>query len=173
MNRGTMKRIRIVVTLVVALALVGSACGQKDSARRAGEAFDSRTVPAGGGGATTGTTATTRPSQPDSSVGVTDSEIRIGVHAPISGAGAPPESFRLGYDLYWRALQQGIHGRKVRVFLEDDKYNPSGAVAACKKLVEQDKVFLIIGAAGADQLAACAKYANSVGVPYLSEGIAR
>ncbi len=170
-----MKRTRVVLTLFVALGLVASSCGQKDSARRAGEAFDSRTATGGGGSAaaTTAPTATTRPSRPDSSVGVTAAEIRIGIHAPISGAGAPPESFRLGYDLYWRALKRRIHGRTVRIFLEDDKYNPSGAVAACKKLVEQDKVFLILGAAGADQLAACAKYADGVGVPYLSEGIAR
>lgn len=38
-------------------------------------------------------------------------------------------------------------------------------------MVEQDKVFMLIGAAGGDQITACAKYANSVGVPYLSAGV--
>jgi ABC-type branched-subunit amino acid transport system substrate-binding protein len=38
-------------------------------------------------------------------------------------------------------------------------------------MVEQDKVFLLVGGGGADQIAACAKYAASVGVPYLAEGV--
>jgi ABC-type branched-subunit amino acid transport system substrate-binding protein len=38
-------------------------------------------------------------------------------------------------------------------------------------MVEQDKVFLLIGGGGADQITACARYANSVGVPYLSAGV--
>jgi branched-chain amino acid transport system substrate-binding protein len=38
-------------------------------------------------------------------------------------------------------------------------------------MVEQDKVFMLVGAGGADQITACAQYANSVGVPYLSAGV--
>ena len=38
-------------------------------------------------------------------------------------------------------------------------------------MVEQDKVFLLIGGGGADQITACARYAQSVGVPYLSAGV--
>jgi ABC-type branched-subunit amino acid transport system substrate-binding protein len=41
----------------------------------------------------------------------------------------------------------------------------------CQKMVEQDKVFLLVGGGGADQITACAQYANSVGVPYLSAGV--
>ncbi len=59
----------------------------------------------------------------------------------------------------------------MRVFFEDDKFDPSTAVQVCKKMVEQDKVFVLIGGGGADQITACAKYAQSVGVPYLSAGV--
>ncbi|MBW3595158.1 MAG: ABC transporter substrate-binding protein, partial [Actinobacteria bacterium] len=52
-----------------------------------------------------------------------------------------------------------------------DNYNPSQAVAVCKEMVEQDKVFFLSGAAGTDQIQACARYAASVGVPYLSAGV--
>jgi ABC-type branched-subunit amino acid transport system substrate-binding protein len=38
-------------------------------------------------------------------------------------------------------------------------------------MVEQDQVFLLVGGGGADQIAACAKYANDAGVPYLAEGV--
>jgi len=41
----------------------------------------------------------------------------------------------------------------------------------CQKMVEQDKVFMLIGGGGADQITACAQYANSVGVPYVSAGV--
>jgi branched-chain amino acid transport system substrate-binding protein len=44
-------------------------------------------------------------------------------------------------------------------------------VQKCKQMVEQDKVFVLIGGGGADQITACAKYAQSVGVPYLSAGV--
>jgi len=39
----------------------------------------------------------------------------------------------------------------------------------CRELVEVDRVFLLVGV-GADQVAACARYAESAGVPYLSPG---
>jgi hypothetical protein len=38
-------------------------------------------------------------------------------------------------------------------------------------MVEQDKVFLLIGGGGTDQIQSCARYAASVGVPYLSAGV--
>jgi branched-chain amino acid transport system substrate-binding protein len=38
-------------------------------------------------------------------------------------------------------------------------------------MVEKDKVFLLSGLAGTDQIQACARYAASVGVPYLSAGV--
>ena len=114
----------------------------------------------GGSGTTTGVTATT---------------VKIGVHAPLTGAApVPSSSVQRGKDLYFKwldAKKQDIAGRNVEVILRDDKYNPSSAVAVCKELVQNDKVFLLSGSAGTDQIQACARYANSVGVPYLSAGV--
>jgi branched-chain amino acid transport system substrate-binding protein len=59
----------------------------------------------------------------------------------------------------------------VEVVFRDDKYNPTSAVQACREMVEQEKVFAIIGFAGADQITACARYADSVNVPYFSGGV--
>ena len=67
--------------------------------------------------------------------------------------------------------KQSLSGRHVEVVSKNDNYNPSQAVAVCKEMVENDKVFLLYGVAGADQIQACAKYAASVGVPYLSGGV--
>ncbi|MHB8671583.1 MAG: ABC transporter substrate-binding protein [Acidimicrobiales bacterium] len=114
-------------------------------------------------------------SGPGDSEGVTADEIRIGIHAPVTGAAPfPVASFQQGAHLYFENFlnaRGGINGRKVKVFFEDDGYNPSQAVAKCKKMKEEDHVFLLVGGGGADQITACAQYAASVGVPYLSEGV--
>jgi len=106
--------------------------------------------------------------------GITDKEIVIGIHAPVSGAAPFPQtSFSDGAAVYWDWLKDkgGVFGRNVRVVFEDDEFNPATAKRVCQKMVEQDKVFLLIGGGGADQITACANYANSVGVPYLSAGV--
>lgn len=105
-------------------------------------------------------------------IGVEKDLITIGFHAPLSGAApVPSDSVQKGKDLYFRYYGKVVAGRTVEVVLRDDRYNPSTAVAVCKEMVENDDVFLLSGAAGTDQIAACAKYANSVGVPYLSAGV--
>ena len=118
----------------------------------------------GGGGGGTATAG--------NRTGITDTEIRIGIHAPVTGAAPIPQnSFEEGKEVYWKTPEGKVGSRTVRVFFEDDKFDPATAVQKCKKMVEQDKVFLLIGGGGADQITACAKYAQSVGVPYLSAGV--
>ncbi len=106
--------------------------------------------------------------------GVTDTTIRIGIHAPVTGAAPFPQSaFEQSDDLYWKFLAEkgGVHGRNVEVVFRDDKYNPTSAVQACREMVEDRKVFAIIGFAGSDQITACARYAESANVPYFSGGV--
>ena len=110
---------------------------------------------------------------PPDRTGVTDTTIKIGIHAPVTGAAPfPQKAFEASNDLYWKYLRDkgGVNGRNVQVVFRDDKYNPTSAVQACREMVEQEHVFLIIGFAGTDQIAACARYAESVGVPYFSGG---
>jgi hypothetical protein len=38
-------------------------------------------------------------------------------------------------------------------------------------MVEQDGAFMLVGGGGADQITACAQYANENGIPYLSAGV--
>lgn len=117
-----------------------------------------------------------QPSPPDggTEVGVTHRVIKIGMHAPLTGAApVPSQSMDQGKDIYFRWMQakgRKINGRRVRVILRNDNYNPGEAVNACKELVEEEKVFALVGLSGADQMQACARYAASVGVPYISPG---
>ena len=104
--------------------------------------------------------------------GVTDKEIVIGVHAPLTGAApVPQDSVERAKDLYWKFLAErgGIYGRNVRVVFRDDQFNPSRAVAVCREMVEQEHAFLLVGL-GTDQVVSCARYASQAGVPYISMG---
>ncbi|HEY3239495.1 MAG TPA: ABC transporter substrate-binding protein, partial [Acidimicrobiia bacterium] len=106
--------------------------------------------------------------------GVTDKTIKIGIHAPVTGAAPfPQNAFDKGKDVYWKHLAEkgGVFGRNVEIVFRDDQFNPSRAVQVCREMVEQEKVFALIGAAGSEQITACARYAASSGVPYLSGGV--
>jgi branched-chain amino acid transport system substrate-binding protein len=106
--------------------------------------------------------------------GVTDTKIRVGIHAPITGAAPfPQNAFDKGKDVYWKYLAEkgGLFGRNVEIVFRDDQFNPSRAVQVCREMVEQEKVFILLGAAGSEQITACARYANTMGVPYLSAGV--
>jgi ABC-type branched-subunit amino acid transport system substrate-binding protein len=146
-------------------ALVATACGQKDDANESGGDSGS------GNGA-----STTREAGPNDTSGVTDDEIVIGVHAPVTGASPIPQTtFDTGKDIYWKFLAdsdpEALGGRTVRVVFRDDEFNPNRAVQVCREMVEREKAFVLVGGGGADQITACAKYADSVGVPYFSAGV--
>jgi branched-chain amino acid transport system substrate-binding protein len=108
--------------------------------------------------------------------GVTADTITIGIHAPLTGA-APirQASFETGKDLYWQYGNGGgpveIHGRTVQTVFADDQYRPSTARQVCQTMAEEQKAFALIGAGGTDQIQACAQYAASEDVPYLSTGV--
>nr|WP_315463785.1 ABC transporter substrate-binding protein [uncultured Rhodoferax sp.] len=47
--------------------------------------------------------------------------------------------------------QGGIHGRKLKLLVEDSGYDPKKAVLAAQKLVNQDKIFMMMGHIGTSQ----------------------
>jgi ABC-type branched-subunit amino acid transport system substrate-binding protein len=171
--------------LLLSLCLVAAACGQKagvagtDVAAGGGAgAAPGGTVPGTGEPGADGeaTAAVAHEPGPDDTAGVTDEEIVIGIHAPVTGASPIPQtSFEIGKDIYWRFLAESapdqLFGRTVRVVFRDDEFNPNRAVAVCREMVEQEGAFLLIGGGGADQITACAQYADGIGVPYLSAGV--
>ncbi|MGH3520771.1 MAG: ABC transporter substrate-binding protein [Haloechinothrix sp.] len=114
------------------------------------------------------------PAGPADRTGVTDTTIKIGIHAPVTGAAAfPQRSFQNAVGVYADYIngRGGINGRKLEVLFRDDKFDPNHARAVCKDLAQQQKVFLLIGGGGSDQIDSCARYAAAVGVPYLSGGV--
>ena len=128
-----------------------------------------------GGGKAPGDSGGKAPSSsgPGDSTGITATTIKIGVHAPLTGAAPIPQrSFFAGKDQYWDAIGK-LYGRKVEVVFRDDKYNPSSASQVCQELVLKEKVFILAGSGGTDQIAECARIAAAYKVPYLSAGVTR
>ena len=82
--------------------------------------------------------------------GVTDKTIKIGAMGDITGPGADVYEFVVpAWRTYIRNIneQGGIHGRKIKFILEDDRFSIPMALAAFKKLVYRDNVFAFSWAA--------------------------
>lgn len=83
--------------------------------------------------------------------GVTDDEIVIGSHqdlsGPIAGWGT---QVKMGMELKAKEINEkgGIHGRKIRLVIEDSAYNPAQAITVTQKMINKDKVFMFIGNMG-------------------------
>ena len=90
----------------------------------------------------------------NSNQGVSKAEITIGsiqdLSGPIAGFG---KQVRLGMMLRVDEIneQGGINGRKFKLYVEDSAYDPKKAVLAAQKLVNQDKIFAMIGHIGTAQ----------------------
>ncbi len=86
--------------------------------------------------------------------GVGKTEITLGsiqdLSGPIAGFG---KQVRLGMMLAVDEVneQGGVNGRKLRLLVEDSAYDPKKAVLAAQKLVNQDKIFAMIGHIGTAQ----------------------
>ena len=95
--------------------------------------------------------------------GVTDNEVLIGALGQLSGPfafiGAPGrDNMQLAIDKLNDA--GGINGRKLRMIYEHAS-TPAESVAAAKKLVENDKVFVLVIASGSTGAAAAADYVRA------------
>ena len=77
--------------------------------------------------------------------GVSKNEIVIGSIQDLSGpVAAYGKAIRFGMQLRVDELNEqsgGIHGRKIKLLIEDSQYDPKKAVLAAQKLVNQDKIF--------------------------------
>jgi branched-chain amino acid transport system substrate-binding protein len=83
--------------------------------------------------------------------GVTATEIVLGTHTDLSGIAAiwgvgAAEGARMRFDE--ENDKGGVHGRKIRLIVEDHGYQVPRAVQAANKLINNDKIFVMLGALG-------------------------
>jgi len=140
---------------LVAVLLMVVACGGEDGASTPGA---------------------TRPVGTPDTTGVTDTEIKLGTHYPLSGnPAAVYGNIAYGMKAFFDYInaQGGIYGRKINFIIGDDHYNPADTVEVVRKLVEQDKVFGMISGLGEETHAAVYQYLEERGIPdmYVSTGL--
>jgi len=105
------------------------------------------------------------------SPGITDTEIRIGQSCVLTG---PFQSLgkgvRDGALAYFRHINEtgGIHGRKIRLITMDDGFSANASIINTKKLVDDEKVFLLFGYVGEPASRAALSIALDNKVPFFS-----
>jgi len=100
--------------------------------------------------------------------GVAPDTVTVGAFGPITG---PAAYIGLaGRDGMMLAVKEinaagGVNGRKINVVFEDDAHSPTRALAAVKKLVEQDKIFMIMSVGGSNATVGAVDYIRDKNIP--------
>ena len=63
--------------------------------------------------------------------------------------------------------KRGVYGRQIVCKYYDDGYNPANSVQLTRKLVQEDKVFAVVGSLGTEVNDAIRPYLNSARVPHV------
>src|SRR3981189_728067 len=99
--------------------------------------------------------------------GISPTEIVIGTHQDLSGPikvwGVPVSN---GMKMAVEEINAagGIHGRKIKMILEDSGCDPKRAVRASQKMIERDKVFAMVGPMGSPTVLAAQDVLFDAGV---------
>jgi len=129
--------------------LLAYACGGDDDASPtpAGSSSPSLTPPPG-----------------NSALGVTNTEIHVGMTSDVAGVGETPYgAVSLAVQAYIARVNQedgGVCGRQVILTVEDDEYSPELALARTMELVSEQRVLAVIGALSTQAHMAVAAYLN-------------
>ncbi len=102
--------------------------------------------------------------------GVSADAITFGQAAVLDGpAAALGRGMRAGIQAAFDEANArgGVHGRKLKLVSRDDGYEPDRAIAETKKLIEEDKVFAVIGPVGTPTSAAAQPIATAAHVPFI------
>ncbi|MDY6970366.1 MAG: ABC transporter substrate-binding protein, partial [Spirochaetota bacterium] len=110
-------------------------------------------------------------SYPEEVRGVSDKTIKIGLMGGLTGPAADvwiPISN--GVKALFNIVNEngGIHGRKIKYILEDDRYSIPLAISSFKKLFFRDKIFALQGASGLGHSAAIIPLAKRNKIPILT-----
>ena len=125
------------------------------------------TVPGGSPGPTAPQTATR--------TGVTNTEIKFALHAPVTFDGAPlnlAEDPIEGVSVYVKYINEKmgkVFGRNLVYQVFDDRYTVPGATQASNQITDY-KPFFISGTLGVDQVAVVASAAAKQKIPYMAAG---
>ena len=142
-------------------AVTGGSAVQGPAGTTATTAAKATQAAPSGGGAVPGNVSTA----------VVGDTIRVGMHLPETGAAPLPMDWQDVLNVIVQYLNDsgGVDGRKIQFMVEDDGYDPSMGLAACRKLAEENALF-VIGHTAPSVEDACAGLFQSQGIPYLMRG---
>jgi len=101
--------------------------------------------------------------------GISDSTITLGQSSALSGPAKDlGTNMRAGMEAYFAKINVtgGINGREIKLISKDDGYEPDRAIKNTKELIEDDKVFLLIGEVGTPTSQAVVPIAEKAKVPF-------
>jgi branched-chain amino acid transport system substrate-binding protein len=101
------------------------------------------------------------------------STIKIGVYADLTGqTSAFGQSTKNGAELAVEEINSagGVGGKKLEIVIEDDQGRPEQAKTVVSKLVNQDKVQVLLGEATSTNSLAAAPVAQEAHIPMISHG---
>ena len=101
--------------------------------------------------------------------GASDTEIKIGITAPLSGPASSYGVACAAHDAYFRKINEagGVNGRKLTLICHDDGFTPARAVEETRKLVESENVLFVYNSLGTSVNTAVQPYLASKKVPQL------
>ena len=102
--------------------------------------------------------------------GVSSDKIVFGQAAALDGpASALGQGMKMGLEAAFAEINAagGVKGRKLELKSIDDGYEPTKSIEAAKKLLEEDKVFALVGAVGTPTAAATQPIATAAGAPFI------
>ena len=102
--------------------------------------------------------------------GVSADKIVFGQAAALDGpASALGQGMKMGLEAAFAEINKGggVKGRKLELKSIDDGYEPTKSIEAAKKLLEEDKVFAMVGAVGTPTAAATQPIATAAGAPFI------
>lgn len=103
-------------------------------------------------------------------VGVTSTEIKLGQVAALEGANSwLGTGMRTGLMAAFSEVNAtgGINGRKITLVSRDDSYDPDKAVTAIKQVINEDKVFAVVGCVGTPTSNAMLPIADEAKIPFI------
>jgi branched-chain amino acid transport system substrate-binding protein len=110
-----------------------------------------------------------------SETGVTARTVTIGGTFPLTGPASPYATIPSAMKAYFSYInsrkgpdgRRGVYGRQIVFKYYDDGYNPANSVQLTRKLVEEDKVFAVVGSLGTAVNEAIRPYLNAQKVPQM------
>lgn len=101
--------------------------------------------------------------------GITGDTIVLGTTTPMSGPASFFKDITLAAQAYfaWVNEQGGVNGRKIKLLVRDDGYQPAQTIGLVRELVERDQVFALTAMIGVNPVLAISDYVTEKKVPVI------